>query len=124
MEDEYKREKIIFIREEIKKFRAAKKTCKNTYKNWFRTVPSTGTLCGYTAPNGLWKSPKFNELDNNYYFSNYGRFYITCLHILYNRIRCDTPSPHITKVDEKVYKDDIDIINVWIEERIKFQRVK
>jgi len=106
-----RKQKIIFIKEELKKFSIIKRKCKYAYKNWYRT-----------AKNIVWKSPKFKEMNDNYYFSHYGKFYITCLHILYNKITHEKNyKQHTIKVNENVYSDSIKTIDIWIEEKIKYK---
>jgi hypothetical protein len=124
MDDEVlRREKIRFIKEEIKKFAVAKRKCKYAYKNWFR-IPKLGpcnSMCG--SPYDSWNSPSFDDLDGNRYNALYGKFYITCLHIVYNKLRNkESKISHMARGDDSVYKDGETIIHAWISEKIAHQR--
>jgi len=118
MKDLITSKKILFIKEELKRFQEVKRKCKYAYKNWFRT--SSHSSCGIIK-NDLWKSPKFSELNDNYYVSFYGKYYITCLHILYNKLRHEkVEKSHIINTKYEIYSEGVRTVHMWVEERVRF----
>ena len=109
-------EKIAFIKAEIKRFGPLKRECKYKYKNWYKTLPPI-THGQYI------EAPKLAELDNQPYMQHYGKFYMTCLHLLYRKLRnCKIEKCHIINNEkEEIYDQGIKTLNIWIEERIKIQ---
>jgi hypothetical protein len=127
-ETQLRREKIQFIRQELKSFYDVKRKCKYAYKNWFRerslSQPTPKASPYPSSPFGLWESPQFPEMGDTHYFNFYGKLYITCLHIIYNKIRRGTDNSHLHNVNPEVYTDNENIVNAWIDEKLAFQRLK
>lgn len=115
-----KKEKIKFIKDELKKFSLIKRNCKYAYKNWFKSIKPIPRASIFKSPNSLLESPSFPEIGNNHYFSGYGKVYITCLHIIYNDIRHSTAArAHTTSND--VYNEYVTIVDEWLTEKISFK---
>lgn len=122
MIDELTQRKIIAIREELVKFRKVKRECKYLYKNWYKAMPieeSSSNSLDRTAM----MSPKFEHLGGGHYWAHYGKFFITCLHILYIKLReCPPKKNHLIDVAKaELYAQGIHTINLWLEERLLFQ---
>lgn len=124
-DDEIKKIKIIFIKDEIKKFRIAKRKCKYMYKNWFRDVRNNTNSDKFSLwssrPYCLYNSPKFSDLDDSFYISSYGKMYMTCLHIIYNKLRHNKIEKQHVGKNIEVYIDHENVINSWINEKIHYQ---